>query len=140
MLVFQGLSSNIYGEPYTNGSSVESSEIYLLFTDPTDFITNPFILLLTGVIGFAVIGLALVTKSDMITLGLVFVALATAGVIPIGILYNLIYADAKALVCGGVLLNCDVTWAVILTAIPVGSLTVLYVMTCVEWWTQRPAT
>jgi len=137
-------------DPYTN-STIPSNEtsVWSLFTNPASWKNSPLISLLTitFLAAAASITIAIVTKSDIALLTPIFVIMINAGILPIIAIYQVVYREVLRMTCTGtfnaetLLASCSAdgaTAAIILSAIIVGPIAVAWVLTCIEWWTQRP--
>jgi hypothetical protein len=74
-------------------------------------------------------------RSDLSMMGPIFIFLLGIGFIPVAILYNFITRETGMYACSAHTLNC---WpAEIAGAIIAGTLFVMWIAACIEWWTQR---
>jgi len=130
-------------EPYNQTSSANQTTLWAMFIDPTTWKDNllfEFIIGTLAISGIA-IGAAFLTKSDIVLLSPLFIALINLGIIPIIVIYNVVFREVFAYSCYGTPLNaCDPFPALMISGLIMGGIAIWWILTCVEWWTQRPAT
>ncbi len=149
IVLFDNIDSPGWGAtPYTEDAD-DSSGIWNLFTDPTNWKNNAFIsfITITFLAAVAVITIAVITKSDILLLTPLFVILINAGILPIIAIYQIVYREILRMTCTGafnantLLASCagtGTTAAILLSAIFVGPIAIAWALACIEWWTQRP--
>ncbi len=104
--------------------------------DPTKWTGSSLLLIfgaLTAVGGTIGVGVYLVTKSDTALFFGVFTLLLGAGAIPIASLYNVVTRDPIVFGCTGM----PCTPAIIVWALTGGILAIFYVLSVLEWWSNR---
>ena len=151
-----GLESN-----YTQNSTSQGS-LWNIFWNPSILGNNGLINLLVQAlflgVGLAIVATAIV-KTDITLLTPGFVALASAGVLPIIALWNVVHreiwnwahltgdccsqtgVDVGAVV-NGVTCTVDTTCvpAILFSGIIIGPIAVMWILACIEWLTARPMT
>jgi len=119
-------------------TSYESNEttIWGFVLDPSGWSKTGLLLLfgsLTVVAGLIGVGVYLVTKSDTSLFFGVFTLLLGAGAIPIVSLYNMFNRNISFFGCNSI----PCTPAIIVWALTGGILAILYVLSVLEWWSNR---
>ena len=151
IIIFDGLMVGDMGwsaTPYQRSEPLETNRIWDLFTNPTNWIENPFIafITITFLTAGASIAVAVLTKSDIALLLPIFVMIINAGILPLIAIYNVVNREVIRMVCTGTLNSPDLlvvcsadqkTAAILLVAIIVGPLAIAWTLACIEWWTQR---
>jgi len=119
-------------------TSYESNEsvIWNFVADPSGWTGTSLLLIfgsLTLVSGAIGVGVYLVTKSDTSLFFGVFTLLLGAGAIPIVSLYNMFNRNISFFGCNSI----PCTPAIIVWALTGGILAILYVLSVLEWWSNR---
>lgn len=133
IIVFDAVSTPDY-----ELSSYESNEtaIWNFVTNPTGWSGSSLLTIfasLTAVAGVIGIGVYLVTKSDTSLFFGVFTLLLGAGSIPIISLYNMFNRNIAFFGCSSI----PCTPAIIVWALTGGMLALFYVLSVLEWWSNR---
>ena len=130
-------------EPYNQTASPNQTSLWYMFIDPVSWKGNILFDLIIGslaITGIA-IGAAFLTKSDIALLSPLFIAIINLGIIPIIAIYTVVFREVFELTCSGTPLNtCNPFPALMISGLCVGGIAIWWILTCVEWWTQRPAT
>ena len=122
---------------YTLPSYGSNDAIIWNFTvNPSSWSSDRFLLLLLGLVsGTSLIGIGtyLYTKSDTILFFSIFTLLLGFGAIPLISLYSVFQREVSFFGCET--MKC--TPAMISWLLTGGTLTIMYVMACIEWWSGR---
>ena len=155
------LDNNSAVANYTDNSTSQGA-MWNIFWNPTIIGNNGLINLLVQAL-FLGVGLAIVTtvfvKSDITLLTPGFVALTSAGVLPIIALWNVVHREfwswlIKANSCCSVenilandvvsgvtcSINSTCAPAIWLSGLIIGPIAIMWIMACIEWLTARPMT
>ncbi len=118
--------------PYNSNETI----IWGFVTDPTGWSLTGFLLIFGSLVtvgGAIGVGVYLVTKSDTALFFPIFTLLLGAGAIPIVSLYNVFTRDLEIFGCTA--LPCIP--AILLWGLTGGILAVFYVLSVLEWWSNR---
>ena len=119
-------SSNIIWETLTNpakGAGLALVAFLILFA------TYLAIISLFNIIGFGY-------RSDISMMSIFFVFLMGVGFLPVAVLYNFINREVGSIgFCSAAMTSC--WFSEICAIIVAGPLLIMWILACVEWWTQR---
>jgi len=152
--IFDSVSITGWGaDPFIaeGGSAGNESAMWNLFTNPSTWADNPFIIFITVtfLVAGAAIGAAILTKSDIALTTPLFVLILNSGLIPIYAIYRVVNREIKSFMCSEafngptVLATCAQTSlnaTMLITAIIIGPIAIAWLLACIEWWTQRGST
>lgn len=128
-----------YGVDADEASNNNSVAMWNLFFNPLEWSSNTLIL----VIIFAAITLGAVTafftKSDISLLYPLFAIILIAGIIPIINIYQVLNREVAGAICPVTdPTNCALS--ILLMGLIMGPITLYWLWSCVDWWTQRQST
>ena len=128
--------------PYngTDASVSDSSEaMWTLFFNPLSWAANTLILtIITAAIAIGVVT-AIFTKSDISLLYPLFALILIAGIVPIVNIYQVLNRELAGAICPATdATNCSLS--ILLMGLIMGPITLYWLWSCIDWWTQRQST
>jgi len=129
---------NVVEDPDYELTAYDSNDtvIWDFVLDPSGWTGTSLLLIfgaLTAVGGLIGVGIYLVTKSDTALFFGIFTLLLGAGAIPIASLYKVITREVTSFGCTAM----PCTPAIIVWALTGGILAIFYVLSVLEWWSNR---
>lgn len=118
-------------------NNANAEAMWRLFFNPLNWKTNALIIGFTTVAVVLGVATAILTKSDISLLSPMFVIILLAGIIPIINIYQVLNREVAGMVC---ITNPSCTLSILLMAIIMGPVTMYWLWSCVDWWTQRQST
>lgn len=123
-----------------NGTSYSSTDVWQMFSSPfKGGGLNTVAMLILFATWITVIGLFNILgfgyRSDIAMLGPIFIFMLGMGLFPVVLIYNFFNRETAMYACSAATANC--WFSEMFAALIAGSLLVMWVLACLEWWTQR---
>ena len=133
-----GFSINPYGAE-DNAELSDSEAMWRVFFNPLEWESNILILaIITTAIGIGAVA-AFFTKSDISLLFPIFGIILLAGILPIVNIYQVLNRELAGAICPATdATNCSLS--ILLMGLIMGPITLYWLWSCVDWWTQRQST